>query len=195
MPERRLSIILIMKIKSYKYTFFIFLLVAGCAAPKNSDPILKEGRLIIGDEQITPPNCNQYKLVHDDSGPNIVVKRFLGKNEPAREGFIGENKFRVISLGFPHKKELDPQRRRESALVSAQISAQYRIRDKLTGYCVGSSFRGHDLFRKRINEFFNKHDAAIKNGLIICGFHDDEENCVIIYEIMITDIKAQLDKI
>jgi len=107
------------------------------------------------------------------------------------EGWVDNNTYRVMSVGFARRGMVDKVRRRFYARESALILAQRMVVEHFTDVSVSGSTTIKNG-RVAIIIILKKFSGVITGGNIIYEAYDDNDNCRMIYEVYNPGLKESV---
>jgi len=162
--------------------FAVMCFVSLLVIVTKGQPVLVRKKIILGllIMSLTAPSAS---VVSCKSGTSVF------KDVWKSEGWVNEDTFRIISTGIPKTGINNPDERKDSAKKHAVLNAQQQIterfRDSRTEACSG------------VPEFTYSWDtvepqlkAALKNGKTLAEHYDDEDNCEIVFEVKMKNLKT-----
>jgi hypothetical protein len=129
-------------------------------------------------------------------------QRFITKSveEQGKQGWIDGDTYRLMAVGVFNSRMKDIEDKKTSAKRFAILNAQYQIAEKFKGMLIkgATGIIPDEEYRKEL-EKQNEKDLndiknSIKNGKIIKETYDAEQNCEILYEVRMKDLKRKVSK-
>ncbi len=136
--------------------------------------------------------CSMYFSCESLSQKDAPEKEYLkGGISYKTEGWVDNNTFRVVSIGFPKQNVTNKMKRQYYAKEAAILSAQKTILEKFKGARVQgkASSTGGEIDEVIIQKEFG---GIINGGSVTEEKYDEQDNCQVTYEVSSLDLKKRV---
>lgn len=107
------------------------------------------------------------------------------------EGWVDDNTFRVMAIGFSKESISNKLQRRITSKESASMAAQKIVVERFKGMRIsGSSSSKEGIITEMLIK--KQFDGVIRGGAIVKETYDEADNCEIVYEITSPGLKERV---
>lgn len=136
----------------------------------------------------------QVRGIEADARPKKCVEPHSIDIEKIPEGWCDPDTFRLAAYAAPPTKETDPEKRKALSRKSAELSAKYRMLEKFIGARIeAGGIIADDAYMKQKQQERETLKKIIMTGEVIAEKWDNEQNCMVIFQLRRPGLKKMME--